>query len=119
MFTNALGFATTNPATLTVSSAASAPTLTSQPLDQSVMAGSSVSFTASAQGTPTPTVQWEVSTDGGTNYTIIPGAASTTYTFTASAAQNGNLFRRLCQFAGIGHQPCRRLLSRYDPSRSN
>ena len=39
-----------------------------------------------------PRVQWEVSTDGGTTFNAISGATSTTYSFTASAAENGNQY---------------------------
>src|SRR5262249_59087463 len=39
------------------------------------------------------TVQWQVSTDGGTTFSDIAGAISTTYSFTASASDNGKEFR--------------------------
>ncbi len=42
-----------------------APAVTTNPSDQSVNPGASVSFTAAASGFPTPTVQWQRSTDGG------------------------------------------------------
>lgn len=65
--------------------------VTTNPTDQTACDGASVSFTASASGSPTPTVQWQVSTGGP--FTDIPGATSTTLTFTAAAAQNGNQYR--------------------------
>ncbi|HEV7204916.1 MAG TPA: putative Ig domain-containing protein, partial [Jatrophihabitans sp.] len=55
--------------------------------------GTSVSFIAAASGVPTPTVQWQRSTDGGASFTNIAGATSTTYTFTAVAGDNGNQYR--------------------------
>ena len=55
--------------------------------------GTSVSFIAAASGVPTPTVQWQRSTDGGASFTNIAGATSTTYTFTAAAGDNGNKYR--------------------------
>ena len=61
------------------------------PTDQTACEGTSVSFTASSNGFPTPTVQWQVSSGGP--FTDIPGATSTTLTFTATAAQNGNQYR--------------------------
>jgi autotransporter passenger strand-loop-strand repeat protein len=88
---NAGGSVTSNAAQLTVNAAPVAPTITLNPQSQSVAVGSSVTFTAAASGTPTPTVQWQVST-GGT-FTNIAGATSATYSFTATAAQNGNQFR--------------------------
>ena len=79
VFSNAAGVATTNAATLTVSQA---PVITSQPSNQSIVIGSSVTLTAAAAGSPTPTVQWQLSTNSGITWTAIPGATSTSYTFT-------------------------------------
>jgi hypothetical protein len=45
-----------------------------------VPAGQTATFTAAASGNPTPTVQWEVSTNGGTSWSVISGATSTTLT---------------------------------------
>ena len=67
--------------------------ITSQPVAQVVAAGNAVSFTASADGNPAPSVQWQVSTDQGATYTDIPGATSATLSFTTTAAQNGNQYR--------------------------
>ena len=67
------------------------PVVTTNPASQTVGAGKTVVFTAAASGSPTPTVQWQVSTSGGKSYTPITGATSTTYTFKATAAQSGNL----------------------------
>jgi hypothetical protein len=69
----------------------SAPKVTKQPTSETVTAGSPASFSAAASGTPTPTVQWQVSTNG-TSWTAITGAKSTTYSFTAASTQNGNEF---------------------------
>ncbi len=70
------------------------PTITLQPLPQTVCAGSPASFTAAASGRPVPTVQWQVSTDGGTTFNDILGATTTSLVFvTTTAAQNGNLYR--------------------------
>src|SRR5205085_1895749 len=52
-----------------------------------------VSFTAAASGTPVPTVQWQVSTDGGVSFSDIAGATSTILSFTAVAADNGKRYR--------------------------
>ena len=69
------------------------PVVTSNPGDQTVNAGSLVSFLAGASGVPSPTVQWQVSTDGGVTFTDIGGATSTTLSFSTVGAQNGNQFR--------------------------
>jgi CSLREA domain-containing protein len=88
VFTNSSGTATTTAATLTVNTA---PTVTTNPSNQTVCEGQTATFTAAANGSPTPTVQWQVSTGGP--FSNIPGATSTTLNFTASAAQNGNQYR--------------------------
>ncbi len=51
---------------------AQAPVVTVQPLDAAGPVGSAVSFTAAATGEPFPTVQWEVSTDGGRTFAPLP-----------------------------------------------
>ncbi len=71
----------------------SPPVVSQNPVSQSVDAGSTVTFTAAATGSPTPTVQWDVSTNGGTTFTPIAGAVSTTYAFTATAAVNGQQYQ--------------------------
>jgi hypothetical protein len=91
VFTNIAGTVTTAAATLTVINAA--PVVTTNPSSQTVNAGQSVSFTAAASGMPMPTVQWQVSTNGGSSYTSIPDATSTTYAFTAITAKSGDLYR--------------------------
>ncbi|MBV8116035.1 MAG: immunoglobulin domain-containing protein, partial [Silvibacterium sp.] len=71
-----------------------APFITSQPVrQQTVIAGQMVTFTAAATGFPTPTVQWQVSVNGGPLFTNINGATSTTLSFTTTAAMNGNVYR--------------------------
>ena len=68
-----------------------APSITTQPTSVSVLAGQEASFDAAARGFPTPTVQWQVSTDGGATFSPVPGATSTTLTLTSTTlAENGN-----------------------------
>jgi hypothetical protein len=69
-----------------------APAVTTQPTSQAVLATSPVSFTAVATGTPTPTVQWQYSTNGGSSYTMIAGATSNTYSFTTTGSETGDLY---------------------------
>lgn len=80
--------------TLTINQA---PAVTTNPSDQTVNSGASVSFIAAASGFPAPTVQWQRSTNGGGTFTNIAGATSTTYTFTAASADNGNKYRAVFQ----------------------
>jgi hypothetical protein len=68
------------------------PSVTLNPVDQTI-GGGSVTFTAAASGNPTPTVQWQVSTNGGATFTNIPGATSTSLTFTAGPTQSGSKYR--------------------------
>jgi hypothetical protein len=70
-----------------------APLVTMSPSATSVVAGRSYSFTAAASGSPVPTVRWQRSADGGTSWTAVAGATSTTYSTTASNTDDGALFR--------------------------
>jgi hypothetical protein len=95
VFSNSAGSATTNAATLTVTAPPSgeAPQLTTQPTSQTVAVDAWTTFTAAASGDPTPSVQWEVSSDGGSSWSEITGATSTSYSFTATSAQNDDEYR--------------------------
>jgi len=77
-------------ATLTVNSI---PSVTTQPSDTTVIAGGIVSMSATASGTPTPSVQWQLFKANQPNWTDIPGATSTTYSFTATLNDSGNQYR--------------------------
>jgi hypothetical protein len=76
------------------------PTVTLNPVSQSVNALTNVTFTAAATGTPTPTVQWQVSTNGGAGYSNILNATSTSLTLQAMGDMNGNLYRAVFMNAG-------------------
>jgi alpha-tubulin suppressor-like RCC1 family protein len=74
--------------------AESAPKISQQPTNTTVSAGSPAKFLASASGTPTPTVQWERSTDGGKTFQPIEGATSSSYTIASTAGgENGYKFK--------------------------
>ncbi len=90
VFTNSLGTKTTNPATLTVDSP---PAITTQPNLALVIAGQTAVFTAAATGNPTPTVQWQVSTDGGATFSNVSGATTDTLAFSTTPAENGNEYQ--------------------------
>ena len=57
-----------------------APTVTLQPTNETASEGNTATFTSAASGTPTPTVQWQLSTDGGSSWADIGGATSGSYT---------------------------------------
>jgi hypothetical protein len=92
VFTNPVGMVTSNVATLTVGPVAVAPAITGQPSDEAVVANSTVQLTASASGVPTPSVQWQVSTDNGATWSPVAGATAPTYSFTAMASESGNRY---------------------------
>ena len=86
--------ATSTGATLTVNPAAVAPSITLQPADVSVVAPATASFTAAAGGVPSPTVQWQQSTDAGVTWTNIVGATNPSFTTPATVlADSGKRFR--------------------------
>jgi hypothetical protein len=71
-----------------------APSILTNPSSQTVVNGASVTFSASASGYPAPTVQWQVSTNGGRSFSNISGATGTSYTISATTiSQNGYEYR--------------------------
>jgi hypothetical protein len=89
-----------SPSTVTTSSAILnvdfTPTVTTNPTNQSVVAGGNTSFAATATGNPAPAVQWQVSTNGGatfsnvTNGGFYSGATTATLSITgATGVLNG------------------------------
>jgi hypothetical protein len=77
----------------TGSGSGTSPTVTTQPLSQTLCAGVNASFTSAATGSPAPTVQWQVSTNGGSAWTDISGATSSALSFAATVADNGKQYR--------------------------
>ncbi|MFE0577347.1 hypothetical protein [Streptomyces sp. NPDC058874] len=69
------------------------PRVTRSPEDRTVAAGTEVTLTAQAEGTPAPAVVWQTSTDGGRTWQAVPGATSTRYSFRAAAADDGRRHR--------------------------
>jgi hypothetical protein len=92
VFSNSLGSATTSAALLTVSVSPIPPAITTEPTAQTVIAGQSATFISAATGTPTPSVQWYASTNGGGSWSPISGATSPSYSFVALASESGEEF---------------------------
>ena len=91
--TNSAASVTSNGAILTVTAAATAPAITAQPANRTVTAGLTATFTSTASGTPTPTVQWQLSTNNGRRWANI-GATSTSYTTgPTTTTMNGYQYR--------------------------
>src|SRR5204863_323463 len=84
---NTAGSMTSNAATLTVSAAAVAPSITTQPANQTVTTGQMATFTVVAAGTAPLSYQWKK------NGTAISGATSSSYTTpTPSRSDNSSQF---------------------------
>jgi alpha-tubulin suppressor-like RCC1 family protein len=91
LFVNAGGEVASKAATLTVQKA---PIVIKQPLDALAEEGHSVTFEASAEGTPAPTVQWQSSVDGGTSWKSVSKATANVLTLTGvKNAEDGTKFR--------------------------
>jgi len=85
---NTAGTVTSAAATLTVNAAAVAPTITTQPVNQTVTAGQTATFTVVAGGTAPLSYQWQ---KNGAN---IAGATSASYTTPATTtSDSGSTFR--------------------------
>jgi hypothetical protein len=85
--TNSAGSTNSNAATLTVT-APVAPAFTAHPADVTVTEPAAASFSVTVTGTPTPTLQWQLSTDSGTSWSNINGATAVSYTTPATAASD-------------------------------
>jgi Immunoglobulin I-set domain len=84
---NAAGSKTSTTATLTVNATAVAPTITTQPVNQTVTAGQTATFSVTATGTAPLSYQWQK------NSANIAGATAATYTTAATAStDNGETF---------------------------
>ena len=84
---NSAGSAASNAATLTVNAGAVAPSITTQPANQTVTVGQTATFTVVATGTAPLSYQWQK------NSTAISGATSASYTTPATtSSDNGAQF---------------------------
>ncbi len=84
--TNSVGSATSNVAILIVSPIA--PSITTQPSNQTVTAPATATFTVVAGGRPSPTYQWQQEASGAGSYSAISGATSASYTTPATTVSN-------------------------------
>ncbi|MHB1132693.1 MAG: immunoglobulin domain-containing protein [Chloroflexota bacterium] len=97
VFSNGVGSAVmTNPATLTVNAAPTAPAITTPPQDVTVTAGQTATFNATASGSLPLQVRWQVSANGGKKWSNITDATETTLTLqNVSLSQNGYKYRAI------------------------
>lgn len=85
---NSVSSVTSSQATLAVSTAPVAPTITAQPSNQTVTAGQTATFSVAATGTAPLTYQWQK------NAAAITGATATSYTTpVTTVGDSGELFR--------------------------
>jgi len=91
--TAASSFATQSAGSDELTSASSPPVITTQPTDQSVVVNAPVTLAALATGNPTPSVQWQVSADGGASW------ANSGSSFVAGVGENGHQYRAV--FANV------------------
>lgn len=88
VWTNSQGTVTSASATLTVHFA---PTITSDPSNQSVTEGQDATFTVASDANPAPTYQWQV--DTGSGFGDIGGETSDTLVVTTVLGDDGNVYR--------------------------
>jgi hypothetical protein len=74
-------------ATLTVTSGNAPPTITTQPVSQTVAVGGTATFTVVASGSPTLTYQWYEIPAGSQTGNAVSGATSASYTVPATATK--------------------------------
>jgi Deoxyribonuclease NucA/NucB/Immunoglobulin I-set domain len=95
---NAAGSATSMAARLSVAEGATAPAISADPRDQTVLAGQTASFTVAATGSPTPGVQWQQRASATAEWSNIAGATALTYTTAPTTlAQSGAQYRAVLQ----------------------
>ena len=97
-FTGSVTVASNNDNTVTLSPPSGtqvAVSITKHPSNTSVTAGNTATFSVSASGYPTPTYQWQVSTDNGSNWSNVSGGTSATLNVTGTTVDghNGNQYR--------------------------
>ena len=89
---NNAGAVVSTAAILTVSAAAVAPTITSQPASTTVTAPALASFSVAATGAPLPMYQWQVNQGGG--WQNLSGATAASYVTAATdVSQNSHQYR--------------------------
>ncbi|MEA3188356.1 MAG: hypothetical protein QOD99_2186 [Chthoniobacter sp.] len=78
--TDAAGSTTSDPAQVTVTSGAVAPSILQQPSSTTILVGGSATFTAQFAGTAPVTAQWQKSTNNGGSYSNVASSSTTSPT---------------------------------------
>ena len=84
--TNSAGSVTSNAMVVSVDVA---PTITTEPQSQTVASGQTVSFSATASGTPSASYQWQVSTNSGGTWTNLTNNSNNSGTSTSTLTVSG------------------------------
>ena len=92
-YQGATGFdVSSNAINQTVNPACTAVSVSTNPTDQTITYGADASFTASAAGSPAPTVRWQV--DSGSGFADLSGQTTSTLTLTKpTVSMSGNQYR--------------------------
>jgi hypothetical protein len=102
LVSNSAGTRVSSSVILTVSPTPVAPAISLDPIGEATRAPTTVTYRAAATGTPTPTYQWQLSTDYGTTYANINGATSTTYTPPATLETDSGKRYRMVASNSVG-----------------
>lgn len=103
---NCAGSATSNDATLTVASSAPVLTITPQPANTSVVAGTTASFTVGGTcSSGTLGIQWQRNSGLDGALVNLAGATATTYSLATVIGDNGARFRALLDCSGQSSTP--------------
>ncbi|MGN6615702.1 MAG: DUF4082 domain-containing protein, partial [Ilyomonas sp.] len=76
------------------------PVVTTSPQSKTACEGSNVTLSSAATGNPTPTVQWQVSTDNGISWNNISGATSATLSLILTTQMNSNQYQAVWTNSG-------------------
>jgi type 1 glutamine amidotransferase len=88
---NSAGTATSNSVSLTVNPVVTAPSITSQPADQTVNVGDSATFSVTAAGTNPLSYQWQKLVNG--TWVNISGANSSSYTISSAQTSDAGQYQ--------------------------
>jgi hypothetical protein len=69
-----------------------AAAFSAQPGNQTVVSGQNATFSAVSTGSPSPAVQWQLSTDGGATWSNLTDSATITGSSTSSLTLSGTMF---------------------------
>ncbi len=72
---------------------ADVPVVSADPTNATICEGKIASFSSTANGTPAPQIQWQVSEDDGATFTDIGGAVNSPLTFVTSLSDEQNQYR--------------------------